>query len=231
MEKLNYKKCLDGEWQLYIAEHAKCKNNVQNLNCGAALKNSGYTELAGSVPGNFELDMQKAGLIGDPFYDVDVIEMQKLENRHLWYVCEFDFSEDSTDGFYLHFDGVDTYAEYYLNGEFIGETDNMLISHELPLGNSGYSSLKKGRNELLVHITPAMIAARDKTNGQGSFSVYSNSGALNTRKASHMYGWDIMPRIVSGGIWRSVYLCKNKAEYIDEVYLYQRGQNDPREQH
>ena len=231
MEKLNYKKCLDGEWRLFIAEHSECKNNVQNLSSGAALKNSGYLEIAGSVPGNFELDMQKAGLIGDPFYDVDVIEMQKLENRHLWYVCEFDFSEDSTDGFYLHFDGVDTYAEYYLNGEFIGETDNMLISHELPLGNSDCSALKKGKNELLVHITPAMIAARDKTNGQGSFSVYSNSGALNTRKASHMYGWDIMPRIVSGGIWRSVYLCKNKAEYIDEVYLYQRGQNDPREQH
>lgn len=39
------------------------------------------------------------------------------------------------------------------------------------------------------------------------------------RKAPYMYGWDIMPRIVSAGLWKSVeveYLPKNR---IGEFYL------------
>ena len=32
-----------------------------------------------------------------------------------------------------------------------------------------------------------------------------------------MFGWDIMPRIMSGGIWRSVYLVEKKA--TNDIYI------------
>lgn len=230
MERYNYKTSLDGTWQLYIARHNDCKNQLAMLTTGAALKNKEIQCIDGSVPGNFELDMQKCGLIEDPFYDVNTLELQKLENRHLWYVREFYFDGDDTDGFYLNFEGVDTYAEYYLNGEFIGESDNMLISHKIPLGSDGYSALKKGKNELLVHIIPTNIAERGKSFGQGVVATSFCQSSLVTRKAPHMYGWDIMPRAISGGIWRSVYLCRDKKECIEEVYMHQRDKNNPRDQ-
>ena len=50
------------------------------------------------------------------------------------------------------FDGVDTYAEYFVNGEKIGESDNMLISHEFAVD----SVIKAGKNQLAVHIYSAV---------------------------------------------------------------------------
>ncbi len=34
-----------------------------------------------------------------------------------------------------------------------------------------------------------------------------------------MFGWDIMPRIVSAGIWKPVTLVKNKEDKIKDVYF------------
>lgn len=47
----------------------------------------------------------------------------------------------------------------------------------------------------------------------------SNYESLYTRKAPHMYGWDIMPRALSVGIWRSMDLLGLPEERIEQTYL------------
>ena len=218
MEVLNFKKCLDGKWKLYIEENKNCKEYASYISCERALKNREILCIDGSVPGNFELDLQKAGLCKDLFYDTDTLSAQKLENRHLWYVTQFDFNGDTSEDYYFLFEGVDTVSEYYLNGELIGLSENMLISHKINATN-----LNTGKNELMVHIIPATIAARGYKFEAGCTSIQNyNAASLNIRKAASMFGWDIMPRIVSGGIWKSVYLCLDKKERINDVYLYNR---------
>ncbi len=216
MERYLSKICLDGKHKLYIVENKDCKEWAEEICSEKELLQKGYKPIEGSVPGNFEIDMERAGLIGDIFYDMNTLEAQKFENRHLWYVINFDFSGKKNDDWYFLFEGVDTVAEYYLNGEWINYTDNMFISHKIETEGN----LKRGKNELLVHIVPAMIDARNRRFDAGCTACLPfNSGSLAIRKAASMYGWDIMPRIVSAGIWKSLYLCLDKPEYIDEFYM------------
>ena len=137
---------LNGIWRLYIVENKDCKAFADSIFNEEQLKVKGFIAIDGSVPGNFELDMHKAGLIGDPFYGDNPHKIQSLENRHLWYATEFDFCGDNTAS-YLRFEGIDTFADIYLNGEKIGSSDNIFIAHEFKV-----EKLKNGKNELLVHI-------------------------------------------------------------------------------
>ena len=92
----------------------------------------------------------------------------------------------------------------------------MLIEHTLDISDA----LKTGENELVVHIRPAVIEARKYPLTAGEGGQTYNLEALHIRKAPHMYGWDIMPRIVSLGIWRPVSIVGTKAERITEFYCY-----------
>ncbi len=221
MEHYVSKSCLDGEWRLYIAENKNCKDFADEISTEKELKKKGLKSIAGTVPGNFELDMQRAGQLPENlYYDTNVLDLQKLENRHIWYVCEFDFRGD-TEGQLLRFDGIDTIADIYLNGEYVYSADNMFLTHEISVEDE----LKQGKNELVVHIEPPVISERDNAKmGAGiTASQPYNFGSLRVRKAAHMYGWDIMPRVVSGGIWKSVYLCKEKKERINATYMYTKN--------
>lgn len=207
--------CLNGDWRLYIAENKECKSFADTLCCESNIKEHGYTAIAGSVPGNFELDMHKAGIIGDPFYADNPHKIQTLENRHLWYATQFVYDGESINNAYLKFDGIDTFADIYLNGDLIGSSDNMFISHEFKA-----NGILEGENELLVHIKPTVIEARKYNYDMDVFThLRYNGGSLAVRKAAHMFGWDILPRFVSGGMWRDVYLVEKKNDYIKDFYL------------
>lgn len=51
----------------------------------------------------------------------------------------------------LIFDGIDMFADVYLNGNIIGPADNMFITYEFKA-----EGIKKGTNELVVHIKPTV---------------------------------------------------------------------------
>ena len=54
----------------------------------------------------------------------------------------------------LHFGGVDCFADYYLNGEKIGESDNMFIAHDFDVTKK----LRYGEeNTLHVHPGPKTL--------------------------------------------------------------------------
>lgn len=206
---------LNKNWRLYIAENQNCRAFADNIFNEKALKEYGIKPISASVPGNFELDMQKAGLIDDPFYADNPLKIQKLENRHLWYAVDFEYTGNFPERAYLKFDGIDTFSDIFLNGGIIGSTDNMLISYELPA-----VGIKKGSNELLVHIKPTVTEARKFDFDMDVLTYHKyNAASLSVRKAAHSFGWDIMPRFVSGGIWRSCFLIEKKADYIEDIYL------------
>lgn len=211
----DYEKSLNGEWRLYIEENRFCRSYADSVVNESGLKERGLTAIVGTVPGNFELDMQAAGLITDVFFGTEVFKLQQLENRHLWYCREFEYDCDDTDNVILNFEGIDTFADIYLNGEKIGSSDNMLIACSFPA-----EGIKNGTNELMVHIKPTCIEAR-KYNFD--FDVNTclkyNYPSLMTRKAAHSFGWDIFPRAVSGGIWRGVSVLRKKSDYICDVFM------------
>ena len=80
----NIKESLCGNWKLYIAENSLCSSFADDVCDEASVKAHQLESISAEVPGNFELDMYKAGLIDDPFYAKNPLDIQKLENRHLW---------------------------------------------------------------------------------------------------------------------------------------------------
>ena len=219
------KNCFDlcGKWTMFYAENRNVKKIKEDIATTADAKRLIYSSVEGTVPGNFELDLYKAGLIGDPYFGANTLEMQKLENLHLWYCRSFTFHGTADENTFLRFEGIDTVAEIYLNGKLLQKVSNMFLTYEIPVPD-----LIDGENDLVVHILPATIAVREHAVPVSANAQKYNYESLYIRKAASMYGWDIMPRIVSGGIWKPVSLIQKKPDRIDDVFIYPNWiGNDP----
>ncbi|MBE6553315.1 MAG: hypothetical protein E7666_03125 [Ruminococcaceae bacterium] len=217
---------LDGEWSLFYAPDSRLKKDgyrarrddtlaTPALNTVEALKQSGYQTLPARVPGNFELDLCRAGLCEDPFFSTNTLALQKYECMHQYYARTFEFGGDPC-GYSLVFDGIDTAAEIFLNGEQILTCENMFITHKVCVEDK----LLIGANELVVHIKPATIYARRYPTEAMTTAQAYNFASLSLRKAAGGFGWDILPRIVSGGLWRGVSLVQYVDNRIVDVYGY-----------
>lgn len=211
---------LNGKWKLYYAPQGENK-----LSSVFDLEKSGIPFVEATVPGNVELDLSAAGILPeDLFKGMNILKAEKYENYEWWYEKTFSApaAPDDAHKVVLHFGAVDCIADYYLNGEKIGESDNMFVSQDFDVTNK----VKYGEeNTLHVHISSAVLkgASEDIEPNMALLSWHPTSISLNVRKAPHSYGWDIMPRAVSAGIWRPVEL-QYKKKY-DFRYLYFKIRN------
>lgn len=211
------KLCLDGKWKMFYCQNKQVIEEGLGFKNPSDLERSGLKSVDAAVPGNFELDLLANGIIDDPFFGTNALSMQEFESYHSWYCCTFHYENVGNSEFIL-FEGIDTFSSVYLNNELIGTTDNMLIPHEIKANN-----LKNGVNELVVHILPACIEARKYELDAGCNALKYNYDSLHIRKAAHSFGWDIMPRIVSSGIWRSVSIVKKAPDRIIDAFVYTLG--------
>ncbi len=211
------KKSTVENWILAIVPHSEVTAGFNAETFDEVKKYSG-TVLPATVPGNFELDLMKAGLLEDLYYGENIINAQKLEDRHLWYAASFTLEKvENTDSF-LTFCGIDTVSEIYLDGVLLGKTDNMLIPHSFSL-----AGVAPGKHEIVVHIIPVALYSHTHPTPLGCKALPYNLDSLMVRKAPSMYGWDIMPRIVSGGLWKSVEVEYRPKNRIEEVYLFTKS--------
>lgn len=208
---------LNGDWKLFYqknSEYINSKAHPTTVEALCAQENC----IPAVVPGNFEIDLQRAGRLEDPFFGQNVLEMQKLESMHMFYGRRFEYRKTPGTTPVLTFEGLDTVAEIFLNGRKIGECENMLITQTFEL-----DGVADGENELVVHIIPACIAARGRKMSAANNALKYDFESLRLRKAASMFGWDIMPRIVSGGIYRPVYIEDRPKERISQLYLMTRS--------
>ena len=211
MEKMN----LNGTYHLKLMDDSFYPQDAEYRTFGEVPLEKSIS-ISAEVPSNFELDLQKAGLLPDLFLGENPLESQKLEMLHLFYSRTFRVEDLSAyENPFLVFDGIDTFAEIYLNGLLIGSTDNMHITHELKA-----AGLRQGDNELFVHITPTAIKAREYDYPMGVYTLKYNCDNMQVRKANYMSGWDIFLRMMSGGIWRDVSLEDRPSVRILQNYLF-----------
>ena len=168
------------------------------------------------VPGNFELDLLSNDIIPDPYQGSNIRNLEKYENKHIWYYRNFviDESRDLLNAF-LVFEGLDCLTDVFINGQHLGKTQNMMIPHEFNV----CELLKYGENEILVHIKPLDQFALEKDYPVLVSGFHANYQSLYIRKPAHMFGWDILPRIISAGIYRPVYIEYRSDILFRECYL------------
>ncbi|RPJ51198.1 MAG: hypothetical protein EHM21_03270, partial [Chloroflexi bacterium] len=208
MEALN----LNGEWTLvHFPEGAYLAASP------AELKALGLPSVSAYVPGNVELDLVRAGQLPEPFYGDQIRRLRPLETHEWWYIRNFQAPAAGKTPWRLVFEGLDTLATVWLNGACLGEANNMLVEQSF----DATVALRPGaENELVVRIGSSLNAARRYEYDAVALSWERREEGLHIRKAAHMWGWDIMPRAVSAGIWRPVWLESVAETAIEQLYFY-----------
>ena len=198
-----HKILLDGSWKLSFT-HPDGDSRIETVV---------------DVPSNVEPYLVKLGLVKDYMPADDAYAMQKFEAIDDWTfetefdapVCEAGFSQQ------LVFEGIDTVAEIYLNGEHLLDCENMHMAYRADV-----TDLLQAHNHLRVVIRSSELYARERLHdalsfGRDGMTNYDSQSHL--RKARHQWGWDNAPRCLTAGIIRSVYIEQLPPNRFEDVYL------------
>jgi beta-mannosidase len=200
---------LDGAWILRGGPGAQVPRAPAGLD--------GLATMPARVPGNVELALQAAGRAPDPLIAPNTWDYVRFETWAWWYERVFTCDAQllaawRTD---LVLDGLDCIGSVWLNGVHIGDTANALIAHRL----DATTALRSGENRLCIRVSSGLREARAAGPGPVA-TTHQTAGfeSLRLRKAAHQFGWDIMPRLLSAGLWRSVRLEAVQEHAVAAVY-------------
>ena len=159
--------------------------------------------LPARVPGCVQLDLLKNKVIPDPFYGTNEDSVQWIaesswEYRKVFYL---DTSVLSTPHIDLVFEGLDTYADVFLNDSLIINADNMFREWSY---ENARSRLRPGRNELFIKFPSVNKMNREFY--QRIPAKLPGDEKVVCRKAAYNFGWDWGPKMVTMGVWKPVYL-------------------------
>ena len=195
------------------------------LNKGWEFSQVGKSEwLPATVPGTVHQDLIDNNKLINPFFGMNEEKVQWVEKEDWQYKTTFTLTKEqlARQAALLNFEGLDTYADIYLNGSLLERTDNMFVGYELPVKDV----LREGENRLQVYFhspikmglpqweTDGFEYPADNDHSKTRVSIYS-------RKAPYSYGWDWGIRLATSGIWRPVTLELYDAARIEDYFVHQ----------
>jgi beta-mannosidase len=182
-----------------------------------------------TVPGTVHTDLLANQLIDDPFYRLNEKKQQWIDKVDWEYQTNFTITDDilRKQHIDLVFEGIDTYADVYLNDRLILTADNMFRTWRV----DGKPFLKSENYLHIVLKSPVKIGLQ-KLNDLGYQLPADNDQSENgemgkqrvsifTRKAGYHFGWDWGPRLVTSGIWRPLSIEAWSQARIDDAQIIQ----------
>ena len=186
------------------------------------MRQAGWEEfLPASVPGSVYHDLMQNGKMDDPFWRDNFPKALKRMDHDYEYKTEFaaDKALLKSDAVLLRFEGIDTVADVFLNGEKLGHTENMHRTFEFEVKDL----LKEEGNELRVLLhSPTRFIKEEYKHSVADGSEEAMVGFANLRKTHCMFGWDWGPRLPDAGLWRPVKLLGIEKARVDSVYVTQK---------
>lgn len=164
------------------------------------------------VPGHVHLDLERAGVVPNPFDRMHERGVQWVDERGWTYRLGFEVDATELGGarHVLRFAGLDTIATVLLNDTEVGRFDNMFVAHEVDVTDV----LRAGSNRLEVRFESAervgaerRAAALPDLDGSVAESRGFTSRSM-VRKAQYTWGWDWGPRLRGCGLWQPVSLVR-----------------------
>ena len=165
-----------------------------------------------TVPGTVHTDLLAAGLIADPYLDLNELADQWIGHTAWLYRTTIDGSAASGDRSALVFEGLDTIATVTLNGEELGRTYNQHRTYRFDVTDR----LHAGANELEVRFDSAWDYAEKMQDDRPLPNAYPTASNF-IRKMACNFGWDWGPQLVTAGIWKAVRLESWSAARLAEV--------------
>ena len=190
-----------------------------------------------TVPGVVHTDLMANEIIEDPFFRLNERGVQWVDKEDWIYTTTFTANADilNKECIELVLEGLDTYADVYLNDEKLLSADNMFRRWRIDVKKH----LRKGENTLKVYFHSVVKIDMPKWEAL-PFQYYrwndqsENGGLLKRkisvfcRKAGYHYGWDWGPRLVTSGIWRPVYLEAWNSLRVSDIFYNQKSVTEKR---
>lgn len=192
------------------------KHNSQLLTSGwQLLSDTLQKPIAVKVPGNVHVDLFENGIIPDPFVGEVENDLQWIPDKTWVYETTFDPSQEifNQDKIEIVFDGIDTYADIYLNDSLLFFADNMFRTWTADVKKI----LKKTDNQLRVVFYSVDSILNQKIE---EFGLQLPENRAHTRKAAFQFGWDWSPKYKAVGLWKPVYLNAWTEAKINSTYIY-----------
>lgn len=174
----------------------------QCLNDGWNLKTDTLgIDLQVDLPSVVQADLYENDLIPHPYLGKVEKDLHWIPQRQWDYSLVFDVDKDvfEKDNIDLIFNGLDTYADVWLNGEKILHSDNMFVEYQKEVK----SLLKMKDNRLHVRFYP-FDEVRDSLIETYRLRFPEKYAVM--RKCGYQNGWDWAPRYLNIGIWKDVEL-------------------------
>ncbi|GAB4334593.1 MAG: glycoside hydrolase family 2 TIM barrel-domain containing protein [Calditrichia bacterium] len=180
-------------WRLYAA-------NLSDVHRHCPFPENG---LPVEIPGTVHTDLLAHQLIPDPYFEMNEKMLQWVHETQWVYECEIPApGVESPLGFRLVFEGLDTIARIFWNGELLGSAENMFRRYEFLLPESSFLP----KNRLRVEFEPPLSAGCRLEAQYGKLPVELCPPRVHLRKAQYSFGWDWGPAFPTVGIWKPVYL-------------------------
>lgn len=181
------------------------------------------------VPGTVHQDLLRHNLLPDPFYGTNEKDIQWVEKKDWEYKTTFTVTANQLKckAACLDFEGLDTYADVYLNGALVLRADNMFVGYTIPVK----TLLREGNNHLHIYFHSPIRQTLPQWASNGFDYPADNDHCAQrlsvfTRKAPYSYGWDWGIRMVASGVWRPVTLRFYDVAAIEDFYVRQLALSD-----
>jgi beta-mannosidase len=173
------------------------------------------------APGDVYLALIEAGRLEHPFKGRNEDETAWVRDREWWqrttFVAPSPAGEPEPDAVTeLVFDGLDTFASVYLDGQLLGRTDNMFRRYAFDIG----AHIKPGETHTIaVRFDPPMLAVVDRPLPVWTAFTdrVSRSKRNQIRKAQFGWGWDWGPDLPTVGVWQAARVETRARPRLSEV--------------
>ena len=169
-----------------------------------------------TVPGDVHTPLIDAGLIPEPLEGLNSLDCRWVEEKEFWCERVFTLAEDDlAPVMLLTFEGLDTTADVYLNGQRVGRHNNAFVEVTWDVA----PLLRAGENRLTVRIDQGLKEAQTHDLLQMGM-MWNNDQPWRAwmRKPQFVYGWDWTIWLASCGIWQDVTLTAVPHAAITDVY-------------
>lgn len=162
---------------------------------------------AAKIPGDVYSDLQRAGVIEDPYIGRNMVKQAWVQYYEWWYVCRFNGPKCFKDmDLQLIVEGVDYSYDIWINNHYLGKHEGMFSPAKYDLTGLVNTYLDEDDssecdNLLWIKIDPVPQ------------SFYNIAGM------HHTFSGDYIPGFVPAGIWRSVKIIATKNAIIEDVRI------------
>ncbi len=199
---------LSGIWSLTAleADHARVPDTIANQSIPA------------QIPGDNLSALHRAGLIADPYFGMNELELQWIGRTDWKLERSFDLESTFADSAAVRFraDSLDTIAEIAINGRSIGSSENMFTAVDMPVPPG---VLQSGANTIVITFRSAELTAVERA-ARLPYPIPHTTNPVQSphrnlvRKVQCHSGWDWGPCFMVCGINGTIELVGSDEPYL-----------------